>query len=122
MGGIFNSVPVSLNHAIPSGQTHYFEIPVAASPYVGIQIVWHDATSAFTGAVSSTNRGPQEAATDSTNAEQWSAEAGVTVPTVPGGAAGSQMIHLAGWASRRLRLELTATANSRVSIYTHGKV
>jgi hypothetical protein len=121
MGGIYNSTPVAKNHAIPNGETHYFEIPVSASPYLGIQIVWHDATSAFTGAVASTNQPPAEVAVNSTNAEHWSAEAGVAVPTVSAAAAGSNMIHLTGIGSRLLRLALTATANSRVSIHTHGK-
>lgn len=121
MGGIYNSVPVAENHVIPNTETHHFEIPCSASPYLAIQVRWHDGTSAFTGAVRSTNRGPAEVSKDSTSAEEWSAESGVTVPTVTAGAAGSMMIHLTSVNSRRLKISLTATANSRVSIYTHGK-
>lgn len=121
MGGVYNSSPVAFNHPIPNGQTHYFEIPCSAAPWEGIQIVWHDAASAFTAAVQSTNRPPLDAPTSSLNAEHWSAEAGIVIAAVTAGAPGSKMVHVTNFAAKRMRLALTATAASLVSIYTHGK-
>lgn len=118
MSGIYKSVEVCKNHAIANGVTEHFEIPVSAAPFVSVQIIWHDGTTAFTGEIYTTNR--TDVAKTSTSAEEWTLEADATVTEVTAAAAGSQMIHLQA-NSRRLKIALTATAASRVSIYTHGK-
>jgi len=121
MSGIYTSRAIRENHAIANGATERIELPVAAGTYLAIQLVWHDATSAFACTLETSNQDRQRVLGDTANGEQWSAEAGVTFVGAVGAAAGSSMKHLSSINSSRARLVITASANSRISIYVHGK-
>jgi hypothetical protein len=111
------------NHVQGNATTHFFELPCLADATVfALQIVWHDATSAFGTVLQSTNQ-PQEMANSQSadaNDQEWSDEA-TTLPTVAAGAAGSWLRHISGHGAKRSRIGITTTAASRYSIFVHAK-
>lgn len=124
MGQYAHDGAIAVNHVQPTTTTEFHEIPISGGSFVSIQVVWHDATSAFSAALQETNQPVSSANKTSVDAsdQEWSdVTLSPALPTVAAGAAGSWLRDLSGVASRRMRLAITTTANSRYSIYVHGK-
>lgn len=112
------SAPLAFN--VANAATRYVDLPIPSSKLHSVQIAWLDAISSATITIESTNRTPNDASFDSTNAALWSADA--TSITGPNGTAiGSVMVNLADKGFRRARLKIIASAASKFVVTPHGK-
>jgi len=119
----FIIAPVAATEALVSGTAESFRVDSQEGTVTALQIVWHDATSAFTAKLYSSNRNdPAETANGTAvDKEIWTEETSVSIAAVTASAAGSQMIHLGNMGARWLQLELTPTANCSISIFANAR-
>lgn len=109
-----------------AGGPYYYRIPLLLDAVTGMQIVWADGTSAFTGTFYSTCRedAPIPAATTAApNLQYWSSEAtDLPITTVTAAAAGSKVYHIGNCGGGFGLLRITPTANTALSIFIYGEV
>lgn len=98
--------------------TKYIPVGGTGSRIHSTQIVWHDTTTAGDLTLESTNQ--VDADIDSADDKLWSLEPTV-IPSIPGGADGSYMLHIGNSGAVKYRIKFVATADSEISNWICGK-
>lgn len=115
-------LPLGEQQSISNTENGYWLVDHVQHDVHSAQLIHHDATTAGTWTVYSTNRldAPIPGAAATPDLEYWSLES-PTITSPAGGAAGSFMLHLSGSGARRYLVRFLASAASECSVYTHGK-
>lgn len=108
--------------SVTSGESGYWLLDETKNDVHSAQLAHHDTTTAGTWSLYSSNqRDPvTPAATSTPDPEVWSDE-GLTITSPAGGAVGSTMLHLSASGAKAYLIRFAATANSELSVHTHGK-
>lgn len=114
---------------VAAGQVGYLEVQQASELITAVQVWWTDDVSSATLALETTNRPalpPWDStidcavATDSTGPGEWHAESdSLTGPNGTG--AGGDLAHVTDCGAARMRLKVTAVADTTLYVLTHGK-
>ena len=109
---------------------YYYRLPMTTVTTVpgqpmSIMIQWHDATSAFAATLYTSNLDDPDVpavAAAGPDVEQWHSEAtDVPIPSVTASAAGCDMIHMGNFGAKWGLLKIEPSANTSLTIITHGK-
>lgn len=109
---------------ISSGTTTFRRVYVGRGFVSGVQLVWKDATSAFSAPTLYTSCDANPAVPDdngSADLEYWTEETSLSYDAVSANAKGSQMLHLGNNGGKWLLIEIAATADCDMAIKPHAK-
>jgi len=120
-----NNEIISRAVLLSASAPYYYKIGLGGDSITSFQLAWHDATSAFSAVLFTSNHDsptvPAVAAA-APDLTQWSSEAAdLPITTVAAAAAGSKVYHVGNCGARWGLLQITPTANCILSIRLHGK-